>query len=405
MLTMLAWKNVWRNKKRSFIIVTAIALGLWGGLLSGAMTLGMIETMVSSAIDRYISHIQIHHPDFSEEPDLHLNIQDADAITEALKAVPGVQATSSRMVINGMAASAASSFGARIVGIDTLAEKSVTTLFQKVEQGRYLGGKRRNPIIIGRKLAERLNLKLNRKLILTFQGKGGEIVYMACRVSGIFKTESTIFDQSTVFVQQSDLARVLDFPAPLIHEIAIRCNSEAAVLPVIEAIREKFPAYQLESWREVAPELAYISSVALPFTYLFVAIILTALLFGITNNMLMSVLERTRELGMLTAVGMKRPKIFVMILLETIFLAITGGIAGMLLGMVSIDYLQKTGIDLTAFSSGLESIGINSMLYPYLPTSVYFGMTIMIIITANIAAMLPAWKATHLEPVEAIRTY
>ena len=119
----------------------------------------------------------------------------------------------------------------------------------------------------------------------------------------------------------------------------------------------------------------------------------------------MSVMERIRELGILIAVGMKRIRIFLMILLETIFLSLTGGILGMLIGAGLIEYYYNVGIDLSAFSNSLESFGSSSMLYPFLPTTMYIVLTVMIIITANIAALLPAWKATHLQPAEAIRTY
>ena len=157
-------------------------------------------------------------------------------------------------------------------------------------------------------------------------------------------------------------------------------------------------------WKELAPELAFISSSVEAFTYLFVAIIIFALLFGITNAMLMSVVERIRELGILTAIGMKRLRIFSMILVETILLSISGGALGMILGGITIYYYNGAGIDLSAFSEGLESFGSASTLFPFLPAEMYIGLTIMILFAANIASILPAWKAITLVPAEAIRT-
>ena len=116
-------------------------------------------------------------------------------------------------------------------------------------------------------------------------------------------------------------------------------------------------------------------------------------------------MERIRELGILTAVGMKKFRIFLMILLETILLSLTGGILGMLLGGFVIELFYTNGIDLSAFATGLESFGSGSILYPFLPASMYIGLTLMILFAANIASLLPAWKATHLQPAEAIRTY
>jgi len=303
-----------------------------------------------------------------------------------------------------MAQSAASSFGVKIIGIDRVAEKQVTRLNEKVIEGGFLDLKKKNQILIGKKLADRLNLNLRKKIILTYQNKHGEIIYQACRISGIFKTESSIFDESTVFLKQIDLQRSLQ-NSDLIHEIAIRTTSSKHVNDVSRNLVALLPDLQVENWEELAPELAFISTSMEAFTYLFVAIILFALLFGITNNMLMSVMERIRELGILTAVGMKKIRIFFMILLETIFLSLTGGILGMLLGSIFIELFYTNGIDLSAFASGLESFGSGTMLHPFLPASMYVGLTIMILFAANIASLLPAWKATHLQPAEAIRTY
>jgi putative ABC transport system permease protein len=405
MLAQLAWKNIWRNKKRSLVIILAIMLGLWGGLFSGAIMMGMAESMVESAIDRYLGHIQIHTPQFKEDMHISYCLNNIREIRGILKSQKSIKAFSERSILEGMAASAASSFGVRIVGIDRVAEKDVTNLNEKVIEGGFLDSQKRNQILIGKKLADRLNLKIRSKIILTFQDIHGEIIYLACRVSGIFKTESSVFDETNVFLKQVDLMRSLHQSPTLIHEIAIRVASAKQVDAIEKNLADALPNLKVESWKNLAPELSFIASSMEAFTYLFVAIILFALLFGITNNMLMSVMERIRELGILTAVGMNKFRIFIMILFETILLSLTGGILGMIVGGITIGFYNSSGIDLSAFASGLESFGSSTMLYPFLPASMYLGLTIMILFAANIASLLPAWKATHLLPAEAIRTY
>jgi ABC-type lipoprotein release transport system permease subunit len=170
-------------------------------------------------------------------------------------------------------------------------------------------------------------------------------------------------------------------------------------------LQRAFPKLQIESWTDLAPELAYLSTSTNLYMYIFVGIILFALLFGITNTMLMSVVDRIRELGVLIAIGMKKGRIFFMILLETILLSLTGGLFGTIIGVLTIAYFGRAGIDLTFVSTGLESWGMAAVLYPFLPAAMYIVLTIMILFAANIAALLPAWKATHLVPSEAIRTY
>jgi len=404
MLLALAWKNIWRNKKRSGIIVAAITFGLWGGLFSSAIMVGMTESMVETAISRNLSHIQIHKVDYDQNRDIRNFLPDGPRILSEIEDFGGVSAAEGRTLVVGMAASASSSYGVNITGIIPEDSKKITDIYSKIVEGSYFGTDKRNQIIIGTKLAERLNLKLNHKIILSFQDLQGGIAYIACRIVGFFKTNSSQFDEANVFVLQKDLFRILS-TAPIVHEIAIRVQNIEKLDMVMASLRSAFPDLQIESWKDLAPELAYLSQNANIYMYLFVGIILFALLFGITNTMLMSVVDRIRELGVLIAIGMKKSKVFSMIVLETVFLSLTGGLLGIAIGMISIAYYGDTGIDLTAISVSLESFGASAILYPILPVAMYLVLTVMIILAANIAALLPAWKATHLVPSEAIRTY
>lgn len=366
--------------------------------------MGMGESMVNSAIDRDLSHIQIHKNDYLKDKEIINFIPDGARLIKGINQIPGIKAVSGRTLIFGMASSPASSFGAKIIGINPDNAKNVTNISQYLITGNYFDSERRNQIIIGKKLAERLNLKLRSKMVLSFQGLDGEISYTACRVSGIYKTESAPFDGINVFVQQKDLFRILE-SEPIFHEIAVRVETSEIVPQVDNILKTQYPNLQVQNWKEIAPEIAFLMELMQQFSYLFVAIILFALLFGITNTMLMSVMDRMREIGVLIAVGMKKSKVFSMILLETVFLSLTGGIAGIGIGSLSIAIFSRTGIDLSAFSASLNSFGAGAMLYPFLPFAMYIILAFMIIFAANMAAILPAWKAIHLVPSEAIRSY
>jgi ABC-type lipoprotein release transport system permease subunit len=404
MLISLAWKNIWRNKKRSGIIIGAITFGLWGGLFSSALMIGITESMVETAISRDLSHIQIHKQDYDQDRDVRNFISEGAKVLERVGQIAGVEAAAGRTLIMGMAASPTSSFAVQITGVEPQESAAVTDIHQRIIEGSYFDSQRRNPIIIGKKLADRLNLKLHAKVVLSFQDLEGNIAYMACRVVGIFKTNSSQFDEMNTYVLQSDLFRILGTDS-IVHEIAIRVADVKEIDRLKTELLNIFPKLQIETWVELAPELAYLSQNTSLYMYIFVGIILFALLFGITNTMLMSVVDRIRELGVLIAIGMKRGRIFFMILLETILLSLTGGLFGTIIGVMTIAYFGRTGIDLTFVSTGLESWGMAAVLYPFLPAVMYIILTIMILIAANIAALLPAWKATHLVPSEAIRTY
>ena len=404
MILSLAWKNIWRNKKRSLIITIAISFGLWGGLFSGAVMMGMMESVVETAINRDLSHIQIHKADYSQEKEIINYIPGGIHVLENISKMDMVKVASGRTLIDGMISSPTSSFGTKIVGINPEDAIKVTDINQSILEGTYFNAKYRNQIIVGKKLTERLNLKLRSKVVLSFQNLEGEITYIACRIVGIFKTASTLFDETNVYVDQKDLFRILE-SEPIIHEIAIKVGTTDLIEPTSEKIKSKYESLDVQMWQELAPEIAYLSETTEIYTYVFVAIILLALLFGITNTMLMSVVDRTREFGMLLAIGMKKGRVFVMIVLETIFLSFTGGLIGTLISILSIAYFAGKGIDLSAIAASMESFGASTMLYPFLPLAMYIILTIMIVIAANIAALLPAWKAMHLVPSEAIRTY
>jgi ABC-type lipoprotein release transport system permease subunit len=403
MLLTIAWKNIWRSKRRSLIMICAITLGLWGGLFAVGLFTGMYDTVINSAIDRNLTHLQLHVKGFREERLITMAVPDPDSLCTAVRAIAGVQAVSPRTIIDGMGSSTTSSEGLTIVGIVPTLERQATGIARHMVAGTFFEGRDRLPIVIGRKLAERLSLKTGGKIVLSFQRPDATIVYGAFRIAGLFDTESTAFDGMTVFVQQSDLDGLLG--ARLIHEIAIRLTTDDSLASARRQIAAAFPSLQLEDWQELAPELKLVVESSDLTDAIFLGIILLALLFGVTNTMLMSVLERVREFGLLMAVGMKRGRIFLMIILETVFLSLTGSAAGVLLGSITVAIVSRVGIDLAWVSEGLSLYGISTMLYPVLHVSVYPTLGLMVMLAAVIAAVYPALKAVRLHPASALATF
>jgi putative ABC transport system permease protein len=404
MLTGIAWRNIWRNKKRSAVILIAIALGLSGGLFAVGIMIGMADSMVNTAVDSDLAHIQIHTRAFKDDPDINNYIPEADSIALHLRSFPEVRGISCRSVLEGMASSPATNSGVRITGIDPSAEFLVTNVSEKITEGKYLDTAGRNEIIAGKKLIEKLNLRLHSKIVLSFPGSDGSIIYGAFRITGIFETGSTMFDKSVVFVRNKDIARLLGSDR-FIHEIAVRLTGAKAVQNILAKIKEQYPDLIVESWKDLAPELKITAEMTDISMLFFLSIILFALLFGITNTMLMSVLDRVREFGMLMAIGMKRKKIFSQIILETLFLSLSGSAAGIAAGAAIIKITEHTGINLSVFAEGLSLYGISPVLYPSVPSEIYAELAVLVFITALAAAVYPGMKATRLNPADSIRTY
>lgn len=406
MLLSIAWKNIWRNKLRSAIVIIAVTLGLIGGILSVGIMFGSSDQHVKDAINDYVSEIQIHHPRYSENNEAKYIIENSDEIEKKISEIPEVKSVCSRMKIVGMANSPEAAVGIVINGINPVKEKTVTDIYSKIQDssGNYFESEKRNPILISSKLAEKLKLHLRSKVILTFQEKDGTMTGGAFRVIGIFKTTNAVSDETNVFVKKSDLARLTLFPENTAHEIAIRLNDKKAINNVKNIITKAYPDLSVMTWKEIQPDLAMITDFMNQMMAIFLMIILLALGFGIVNTMLMVVLERIKEIGMLMAIGMNRLRVFTMIMLETVLLSVVGGGIGMAISAGILNYFGRVGLNFSSVSKGLESFGYSAIIYPKVETSFYFMLSFLIIFTGILASVYPAIKAIKLNPAEAVRT-
>ena len=405
-LSKIAWRSIWRNKLRSSVVIFAIASGLLGGLFSSAWMNGMAMQRVKNTFAFEIGHVQMHHKDYAQNMDVKKTIVDTRKKMAELSAMEGIKAVTQRLRINGMAATANKNLGVNIIGVDPVAEKQVFELYQRIDSssGNFFDNEGKNPIVISKALAKELNAKLRSKIVLTFQDFNGEITGAAFKVVGLYKTDNSPWDKMHVFVKNSDLGSVLEVPDDQSHEIVLLLDDYEQAVVVAGQLQDKNPGTRVEDWAEISPYLSMMSGYMDTMMGLFMAIILGALGFGIVNTMLMVVLERTRELGMLMAIGMTKKRIFAMIMLETVFLALVGGILGELLSVLSIAHFGNTGIDLTFVAEGMEAVGYSAITYPVLEGYRYVQITVLVVITGILASVYPALKALKLHPAEAIRS-
>jgi len=206
-----------------------------------------------------------------------------------------------------------------------------------------------------------------------------------------------------IFVNRTDITPLLAADIGACHEIAIRLKDAGMTDRVQQTIRKLFPSILIQNWKEIDPLLGMMNDFMDLWLYLFMGIILLALGFGIINTMLMAILERTRELGMLAAIGMNKQKIFSLIMLESVFLSLTGGIIGIIMGVLLTLYTNHTGINLGSLTEGFEKIGYNPILYPSLNIIYFINLTLMVVATGILASVYPARRALKLHPAEAIR--
>ena len=302
-----------------------------------------------------------------------------------------------------MITSTTTASGVTIYGINPVSETNQIGLDQNLIEGAYFGSGKNNEILIGQKMAEKHKLKLKSKVVLTFTDVNSEIVSAAFRVGGIYRSKNISLDEVNVYVKKEHLRQLLDLKPSETNEIAILIKDEEQLDSITNYSKTLVSNAKVEDWRQLAPELDLIIESFNLYTYIISGLILLALTFGIVNTMLMSVLERIRELGMLMAIGLNKSKIFFMIMLETIYLTLMGCPIGLLMGWLTVTILGRTGIDMSMFSEGLASYGFSSMIYPALDQEKYMIIVTMCLITAILSAIYPAYKALQLNPSEAIR--
>lgn len=402
-ITIISWRNVWRNKKRSLAMIMAIAVGLWGAVMTLGITNGMMAERQRTTIEQHISHIQIHNPEFLKDDNIRNHIEKPEALFTTLDAAPEVKAYSARTMVSGMLATTTLTTGVQLIGVDAAMEDQTTDIESNIIEGRYLDVEGRNLLLIGQSLADKIKAQVRSRVVLTFQDEHNEIISAAFRVCGIYRTSNTTFDERKVYLRQSDLLAQLGADY-MVSEVAVVLDAMEETERLSASLRASFPELEVRSWSEVSPELGYMNEMFGVMMFIILLIILLAVAFGLVNTMLMAVYERIQEMGMLMAVGMNRRKVFGMILLETSFLTLLGAAGGLLLGGITLQLIGESGINLALVGGdSMQYMGFSSVIYPTLEPSFFVTLTLMVAATALCSALIPALRVMKLKPAEAVR--
>ena len=402
-LIKISWRNIWRNKLRSLVVIISIVFGLLGGIIIIAMSYGLNEERMNNAVDTYLSHIQIHNNLFSEDYNIKHTINNLDIIEKAINEDERVVSYSKRIVLNGMLSNSNGSYGIQVKGIDPEEEVKVTNTYEKIIDGEYFKSKRDNTILVGKKLADKLNLNLKSKVVITFQDENYELTSLLYRVEGIFRSGNSRYDEMNVFVKNKSIIKNLpgfkgyhEMPI-LLNDIDLRGEVKKDLIPLSSD-------NIVEGWDDISKELAYANEMLSAVLYIFMMIILSGLSFGVVNTMLMAILERRKEIGMLMSIGMNRYKIFMMISFETIFLSLIALPFGLLTSYMIVDYYSVVGIDLSVVEAGLENFGVGTRLYFKVPNEEYFNVSLMVFVISIFSSVFPSIRALKINPVEATKT-
>ena len=399
-VTTLAWRNLWRNYRRTFIMLAAIGIGVWAMIFMTAFMRGMVNEMVRDGIKALPGHVQVHNPNFLDDPSIaNLIPAPSKAFTAALDQTGAIWTT--RIRVPAVITSERDSRGVTLIGVEPERESEISFVAGDIVEGRFLESPDDRGVIVGRKLIDTLETDLGKRVVVMTQDPENEIAERGFRIVGVFDAKIESYEESMIFVGQATLQKMLQI-GDQISEIAITGddyrNVEALFAEISGAIDVNAEA---KPWYELDNYLGTMLGVMDGFVLVWIIVIFLALSFGLVNTLVMAVFERIREIGLMLALGMKPRMILGQIVVESLFLLVMGLAIGNLLAVVSVEMLAD-GVDLSGVAEGLEMFGSSSVLYPELTTSDMMTANVIVIVLGFIASLSPAWRASRLDPIRAI---
>ncbi len=393
--------------------MAAIGLGYAMLLFVACLMAGLRQQMIESATDLGLSDIEVHAPGYYPDRPLQQTLggrrgTDVSALMAAIAADPRVQAASPRVYSYGLASATDQSAGVELLGVVPGQEQKITVLQNQMVKGSYLSAQMPNGVVMGDKLAATIGAAVGSKIVLLTPAADGSLGNDLYTVAGLFHTGLSAMDQGLVVMPLASLQELVRFAPGRIHEVGIKLHdvtTATATAAALEVQLSKTLPVQVAPWQKLAPELADYVQFNRRITFILFSIFFLLAAMGIVNTMLMAIIERTRELGMLMAVGMRPLQVVGLIVAEAASLAGVSLILGAALGAPLLWYLQVHGLNLGSEGSAISLAGVvvRPLWYGRQDFTVYIQAALGLAVTAVASALYPAWRAARFRPAEALR--
>ena len=405
----IAWRNLWRRKRRTLITGISIGFGVMLAVtFTGTGDYGYTNMINTGAI-MGLGHVTIEPHGYNQTPSLDKRLRKTGPIRERVLAMPGVNDVIVRIMGQAMFASASKTIGGVFMGIDPAQESpEQNLLIRSLVQGELFSGKDSRGVVVGSKMAQKLNLRIGKKLVYTTTDVSGEIVSEIARVTGIFKTGVNEVDGGMVLLPINSMRATLHYDAQDATLLAVIINDQRYA----ERMRDKIslvegnPQIEVLSWQQTQTELAGIITIDRSGNYISQFLIGLLIAAGILNTLLMSVLERTREFGVMMAVGMSPRTLFMLVVVESLWLAIIGIVIGIIITAPWYAYLYYVGLDFSGAIGENSSAG-GILVDPLIRIRLYKESIIAILTgvfsLTLLAGLYPAWRAGRIPPVESLK--
>jgi ABC-type lipoprotein release transport system permease subunit len=366
---------------------------------------GSDQAIFGNAVRLYGGNLQVHAPGYRDKASRlpMLPLADADAVIQAARAQPQVMAVAQRINTAGIIINRGNSVPVAITAIQPDVEAPISLQAESVSQGRFLLPDDGDAIYIGKALADRLQVTVGDNVTLLGRSKNEAMRQHNFIVVGIYDLHTPEAEKGTVFIPLADAQTLYNLRGQ-VTEVPIflkQIGSEAAVATALQA---QLPGYEIDSWQTLKGDLTDALKTKLAFTSFFGIVVIIIASIGILNLMLMAVFERTREMGVLSALGMKGRQIMGLFLLEGSLIGVAGAIIGCGVGFLLIALIGSAGIDLSKMTTGMGEVGVlmSGKLYPVITAADLFSRAVIVVVIAAIASLYPAWQASRKEPSQAL---
>jgi len=396
----MAWRNLWRNRRRTWLTAGGIAFASLLVTMSMALQEGSYQAMISSATDFYLGQAQINHRDFENEEKLEQTVIGATQLRRDIEAIGGVT-VAPRAQSFALASVGERSFGAAVVGVDFAAEARVVSFFERITKGAIPLAS--DEVMVGEVMARNLGAGIGDELVLLGTAKEGGIGALALTISGLYNSGRVEFDRSLVFTHLATVQNGFDL-GDEVHALVLRFDDEQTMQTAMPKIQKVLPNEEvLRPWQELLPEVVQGIELDRVSAVLFYGGILVLVTFSVVNTFIMIVFERTREFGMLLALGTKPGIIMRQVQTEALMMWMLGTLIGLVLSNVIVGWAATTGIPLGAMEEIAQQYYMPSRLYPKITMYSLFLAPVVLLVGTQLAALIVTLRIRKLRPVTALR--
>jgi len=409
-LLKMAWRNVWRNWRRTVIAGIAIALGLTLILFFDGMLNGMDEALYGNIVRLQGGNVQVHAPGFREKANSLplIPLVEPGPMVDASLSQTNVIAASQRIRTGGMVSNQEGTLAVAITGIEPEQEAPVNMIAENIVQGRWLKADDEDQMLIGQAMADSLELGVGDRVTLVGRDTHQQMRRRTMTVVGIYDLNMSDIEKGLVYISLLEAQTLFDLRDQA-TEIAVYLSQVGQESQAVNVLGALFPGYEVDAWNTLDPSLEDMRKIQDQIMDIFGLVILLIAGVGILNLMLMAVFERTREIGLLAAMGLKRGETVLLFLLEGVMIGLVGALAGCLIGGVMGAYLGRVGIDWATIYGGVELSEFGDMfglmgdrLYVKIGLGVLLQRALTVGIISALASLYPAWQASKREPADAL---